>query len=129
MIDELGGVTAAAVKLALDAATLRHQVIANNVANAETPGFAPARVSFEAHLAAARAFLDVSDDRALRSHLDDLTARLASPNAIRRQGEGPVELDAEMVELADNSIRYQALLEGISKQMAIVRTAIEEGRS
>lgn len=129
MLDPIGGVTVAAVKLALDAAVLRHQVIANNVANAETPDFTPMRLDFAGRLDAALAgFVDVRDDAALGARIEQLSERLASPDAIRRDGDGPVELDAQMVELADNSLRYQALLAGLGKQMAILRAAIHEGR-
>jgi len=128
MIEELGGVTAAAVNLALDAAVVRHQVIANNVANVESPGFSPARLDFQRELATASATLDLGDDRVLAGHLDRMAGWLASPGAIHRSDTEAVELDREMVDLADNSIRYQALVAGLSKHMAIVRSAIEDTR-
>jgi len=40
------GTTAAVVTLALDAATMRQQAIAANIANVNTPGYRPVRVRF-----------------------------------------------------------------------------------
>ena len=51
VIEALGGVTSELVGLALDAALLRHEVTANNIANHSTPGYLAKRVSFEEHLA------------------------------------------------------------------------------
>ena len=50
MIENLGGVTSEVAWLALDALSLRHQVISHNIANAETPGFVPKRLEFSEHL-------------------------------------------------------------------------------
>ena len=57
MFGNTEAITVEMAKLALDAASLRHQAIAHNIANANSPGFAPVRVSFEDQLGAVRAAL------------------------------------------------------------------------
>ncbi len=47
MIENIGGVTAQLVNLALDVSSLRQQVISHNIANTNTPGYQPQKVSFE----------------------------------------------------------------------------------
>jgi len=37
-------------------------------------------------------------------------------------------VDLEMVKLSENTIHYQALLKALGKQLAILNTAMSEGR-
>ena len=106
MIEALQGAGVPMAKLALDAASLRHQAIANNIANAHTEGYAPLGVRFDARLAA---------------------ARRAQPEVVRATNE-PVQVDAELVKLSQNTLHYQALLRGIAKHHAILGAAISDGR-
>ena len=50
MIENLGGVTSDVARLALDALSLRHELISHNIANARTPGYVPKRLEFSARL-------------------------------------------------------------------------------
>jgi flagellar basal body rod protein FlgB len=52
---------------------------------------------------------------------------MTSLDAIRDAADPEVALDQEMVNLADNTVRYRALLAALGKQMSIVRTAIDGG--
>lgn len=124
---DLGGVTAAAVRLALDAAQMRHQVIANNMANVATDDFQAKRLDFE-RILASELDLDVDrSERALREGIDRVESRMTSGEALRDADTAEVSLDQEMARLADNTLRYRALLAAIGKQMSIVRTAIDGG--
>src|SRR5262245_38818509 len=124
------GVTASAVELALDAAVLRDFVISNNLANVRTEGYSPRRLTSEDQLRSAGVgvWRDESDD-VVRSRLASVRDELASPASMRTVGHDAVEIDTEMVHLADNTVRYKALLEGLAKSGAIVRAAVTEGRS
>ncbi len=53
MSDLFGSVSFVAMNTALDGLALRQRVIADNVANIQTPGFLAGRVSFEDSLASA----------------------------------------------------------------------------
>ena len=130
MIENLGGVTSQLVSLALDAALLRHQVTAHNIANADTPGFSAGRVNFDDLLARfSTAALDPASDAALRGEIDALRRRLADGDAAVARDGGPVELDREMIALTENVLRYRALLEANSKRGELLKMAISEGRS
>jgi flagellar basal-body rod protein FlgB len=112
MIEALNAVGMTTAKLALDAAALRHQAIAHNLANLNSENYVPLRVSFDAQLAAA--------------------GRAVKPQLVRELDKGagprPQDVDMEMVDLAQNTIHYQALMRGIGKQYAMLRDVISEGK-
>jgi flagellar basal-body rod protein FlgB len=114
MIEGLEGTGAAAARLALDAAALRHQAIAHNLANLNSENYVPLEVSFDAQLAAAR------------------RAQAARPELVQESWRGagprPQDVDLEMVKLSQNTIHYQALLKALGKQLAILNVAVSEGR-
>jgi flagellar basal-body rod protein FlgB len=95
-------------------AALRHQAIAHNLANLHSEGYVPLGVSFDAQLAAQRRA------QAPRPELVAETWRGAGPR--------PHEVDLEMVNLSQNTVHYQALLRALGRQLAIVSSAISEGR-
>lgn len=122
-------ITRSALALALDAATLRHQVIANNIANANTEGFAARKVDFAAYLQEARQVLQQT------GQLDAISLRsLAAGRAaveLRLGPDGkpaPVRLDEEMADMAQNAVHYQALVRALSRQLSIVALAAADGK-
>ena len=123
-LTELTGVTGSMVKLALDTASLRHLVIASNIANANTPGYVPMRVEFEEHLSAA-------------ARTGAYGAGLGRPVASAVVGDpsgfdplqARVQLDVEAAQLAQNTLQYQALLRGLRGHMEMLQIAISEGRT
>ena len=106
------------VRLALDAASLRHQAIANNIANANSAGYAPLKVNFEEQLAFARGGLRGAPMLASVKPFVEADGR----------GSTPVMLDMEMVKLAQNTVHYQSLLKALEKRGAILAAAVSEGR-
>lgn len=127
MMAELSGVTTEVVKLALDAAGLRHQAIANNIANANTPGYVPLRVNFEEQLDALRHGLGGSET-ALKSALGGVKAFIEQDVSSAGSGAANIMLDMEAVKLSQNVVHYQSLLRGLGKQMSILSAAINDGR-
>jgi flagellar basal-body rod protein FlgB len=113
-LESVQGAGARAVKLALDAAALRHQAIAHNLANLGSENYVPLGVSFESQLGAAR------------------DARLSRPELVqdlsRGVGPRPQDVDSEMVKLAQNTIHYQALTRALGKVYAMLRETINEGK-
>ncbi len=112
MIEALNGAGMSMAKLAVDAAALRHQAIAHNLANLNSEGYVPLGVKFDAQLAAA--------------------GRQAKPELVQELDRGvgprPEDVDIEMVKLSQNTIHYQALMRAIGKQYAILRDVINEGK-
>lgn len=127
MIDNLGGVTSQIANIALDAAVLRQQVIAHNIANARTEGFVPKRVEFAEQLSTlieqlrgGTAAADIDDEmKALQKKVDEGSLVKAQPDQL-------VEVDEEMVNLTETVLYYRALLEAQSKRGDIMRMAIRE---
>jgi flagellar basal-body rod protein FlgB len=126
MISGTEAITTKALSLALDAATLRQQAIASNIANANAEGYIPLRVSFNAQFDAVR-----------RSLIDRGRTDLTALGAVRMQLEPalddygvsrPVEIDAEVAALAQNTTHYQTLIRVLSRHLSILASAVSEGK-
>lgn len=126
MIDDIGGVTGKLVKVALDAALIRQEVIANNIANANTPGFLPQKLEFEKYMLQIENSLRPQNESLLSANIQNLKLILQNGETVVQTGKEKVELDIEMKNLAENSIRYQALLAGSSKRSSIIGMAISQ---
>jgi len=120
-------VTMALVIKALDAAALRHQAIAGNIANANSVGYRPLRVSFEEQLGFARQALARGERALTLADLSSVQPTLRQEPA-SQVGEPAVMVDLEMVRLAQNTLQYQALLKGLNHRISIISAAINEGR-
>lgn len=120
-------VTMALVVKALDAASLRHQAIASNLANANSVGYRALRVNFEEQLGFARQILARADASLSAADLTTVRAKLEQAPA-PASGEAAVMIDLEMVRLAQNTLQYQALLKGLNHRISILSAAINEGR-
>jgi flagellar basal-body rod protein FlgB len=104
---------------ALDAYALRHKVIAENIANVETPGYQAKTVSFEKELSDAMNGRSLAGTRTDPRHLPlgaetpgDSAAHVENiPQASGQDGAlsgvNQVDIDAEMTELATNQIRFR----------------------
>ncbi|USX18347.1 flagellar basal body protein [Oxalobacteraceae bacterium OTU3REALA1] len=126
MIASIDAATNASLLLALDAASLRQQAIATNIANANSVGYTRQRVSFEDQLGEARRALGADGSADLFS-LQDVAPRLV-PAASPGGAPQPVQLDVEMAELSRNTVHYQTLLKALSRHYAILATAIGDGK-
>lgn len=120
----------------LDAASMRNTVIANNLANVDTPGFKKSEVVFEYELQKAIRQHRISGVITHEDHLpigrrpaSEVTPRvvLDHTTAMRNDGNN-VDIDREMAALAKNSITYTALAQGIDGEFKKMMTAITEGR-
>lgn len=111
------------LQLALDAAAMRQQAIAHNIANANTPGFQRVAVSFESRIEALKQA--VQEGRA--PSLAGLGDYRPAFETVGRPGDG-VALDLEMASLSENTLRHQALLKALNKELALIGTAINEGK-
>lgn len=127
MTEGLESITAAALGLALDAAALRQQALAANIANAGTPNYAPLRVDFEAQLEDARSALRS------RGRLDAASLAGVQPTLERAPFDelglpAKVALDQEVASMSQNAVQYQALVRGLSKHFAILSAAVGDGK-
>ncbi|MCC2673424.1 MAG: flagellar basal body protein [Ramlibacter sp.] len=122
----IDAITTAALSAALAAGASRQAAVASNIANAGTEGYVPLRLAFDATLEDARAALlergslDPSHISAMRGRLEPVLDAAGVPTR--------VQLDAEMAELAGNSVHFQALLQGLSRHLSILAIAAADGR-
>lgn len=119
---------------ALAASALRHKVIANNIANVNTPGFKKSRVRFEDELQQAldgsRIPLAATDPRHLPGrHAASIPTPQTVPvtgTTMRRDGNN-VDIDQEMALMAENNIYYSALAQQMANYFSGIKTAINGG--
>ncbi|MCR5403118.1 MAG: flagellar basal body rod protein FlgB [Butyrivibrio sp.] len=107
---------------AADASWVRNEVIANNIANADTPGYKRQDVNFEDEL-----------ERALgNSKYKSMDSKVAGLRGVELEGRivndysgfsyrtdhNNVDIDTENVTLAANQIKYQGLMAGLKSEFA-----------
>jgi len=126
MTQNIDAVTTATLALALDAASLRQQAIAANIANHDVAGYVPQTLDFAGQMEVVRRSLDergAVDPRALAS------VQLRLHPMLDAQGQPQqVHLDAEVADMAQNALQYQVLTRALSRHMAILSSAVNDGK-
>ena len=123
---------------ALDYRSMRQDMIASNIANADTPFYRPRDIRFEEKLAAKKAELFQKNSHTLQmaktssKHLEGITQSNTEKAQIffrdghmARNDGNSVDLDVETSEMAKNSVMYNALINGMKKQASIFRAVID----
>ncbi|NLG52653.1 MAG: flagellar basal body rod protein FlgB [Clostridiales bacterium] len=119
--------------LELDAVWKQSEVTGTNIANAEVPGYKAKKLRFESVLGS---MLDTSGNKmkATRAGHSDGRVKYSSPvitvdygTSMRLDGNN-VDVENEMVQLADSNIKYGFLVQKASKEISKIRYAINEGR-
>jgi len=125
-LSESDRITTALVMMALDAAALRHQAIANNLANVHSQDYRPQRLNFEEQLSALRHAVDT------RGSITPTALAQVRPfietGAMRAAGSLAEKMDMELVKLSQNAVHYQSLLKALDKRGTIFSLAVNEGR-
>jgi flagellar basal-body rod protein FlgB len=124
--DMLSDVTVAALVKTLDCAAMRHRALANNIANAETPGFTRSDVEFQERLDAA-----VERARALGSPqpIEEVQPSLVVDRESPARADGNnVDIEREMAALTRNHLEYESAAQALALKLAMLRTAVNEGR-
>ena len=143
MIDRLfNNETMGLIQKSLDASSMQQKLIANNLANVDTPGFKRSEVVFQAKLQAA---LDtqkttqtelpaaLTDPRHI-AFSEQLTLDQVKPSIVQRndttlRNDGNnVDIDTEMSDLAQTQVFYSSLAAVAKKQFSILQSAIFEGK-
>jgi len=116
---------------AMNVSTARHNVISDNITNANTPGFKRSDVSF-------RSVLDNSLDsqfelkvtRPEHTRISNGTNPLViqdQKTSLRSDGNN-VDIDIELANLAENNLYFNSLAHFLSSQLSLLRQSISEGR-
>ncbi len=111
---------------AAKASETRNEVIANNIANVDTPNYKRQDVEFESYLQTALSGDDSLDKRVANINLHNLNAKVYTDNAslsYRLDGNN-VDIDTEEAYLADNQIRYYTLLDSMTQEFSRIRTVL-----
>lgn len=120
----------------LNAASLQHQLITNNIANVDTPGFKASEVVFQSKLQQA---LDKTQDDYLRLKLTnknhipivpEMTINNVEPEIVTRTetslrtDDNNVDIDSEMSKMAENTVYYSTLSELMSLKLGMLKNVI-----
>lgn len=111
---------------AADASWTRNDVLANNIANADTPGFKRKDVQFETYLTDAVAGTDSLDATVAAMDLNQLNATTYTEQAglsYRADGNN-VDISTENVELAKNQLKYYTLMNSINQEFSRLKSAL-----
>lgn len=120
----------------LDAATKRQSVLANNVANVDTPNFKRSDVSFESFLRQQESGVKptlsakVSDSRHFQfGAVTGVPAAVVSTDettSMNNNGNN-VDMDREQALSAENQLRYNSYVEQLNSQITMMRTVVQGG--
>lgn len=113
---------------AADAANTRNEVLANNIANVDTPNYKRKDVSFQNYLEHALIGSESLDERIseVNSHLSDFGGVIYTDSSVlsyRLDGNN-VDIDTENAYLAENQIRYNALVDQIGQEFSRYKTVL-----
>ena len=124
---------------AMTAATIRHEVTANNIANVNTPNYRKSAVEFE-DLLAREIYGEEPDGKLkmVRTHDKHLpfkpfdfhaTPTIVQDNTtIMRTDDNNVDIDIEMASMAKNQLYYNAVVTEFSGHVSRMKNAITSGQ-
>jgi flagellar basal-body rod protein FlgB len=125
------------IRTALEGLTARQRTIADNVANVDTPEFKASHVSFETALKQAVGSVEqplpmTKVQNAVAGPGDapvDVKPSVTIDADLSRRNDGNnVDVDREMLELADTNLRFNALIQTMNAKLSGLRYAINDGR-
>ncbi|MFN0074113.1 MAG: flagellar basal body rod protein FlgB [Chloroflexota bacterium] len=128
------------LQAALNGLAARQRAISDNVANVDTPGFKASRVEFEETLKAAMGRDEGRPKILMLTRVEngvsppsaegtDMGAQaIISSETSRRLDGNNVDIDQEMVKLAETNLTYNALAQLTNSRLALLRTIVNDGR-
>ena len=118
---DLFDTTQTALERAMSGTSARQAALAQNLANANTPGYQRSDVDFQSALAQAFS----SGTPPTTSQLDQITfsPQVSSTGAMQVDGN-TVDINTENADLSENTLDYQALESVMGTRMSILKTAI-----
>ena len=115
---------------AADASWTRNEIITNNLANVDTPGYKRKDVSFQNYLLQE---LTSGDSTSLRTRVNDVelgnlyaTVYTDFTELSYRLDGNNVDIDTENVEFASNQLYYQTVLDTINHQFSMLKAAMQK---
>lgn len=125
--------TLTALQKALDAGALRQRVIADNIANINTPGFKKSTVNFDAFL---KAVLNENVHGLTKTHVRHMDAPGCGPEpqavkvtGTRMRADGNnVDIEEEMIAQAANYLAYQTTAQLVTSRYAKLSMVVRGGK-
>jgi flagellar basal-body rod protein FlgB len=129
--------TLGVLERSLDVRLARHEVLAGNLANADTPGFQPRDVDFGKAMARASAPAEV------QAGAPEIPLGVAGTGTGRGLGGTPlvraegsragldgngVDVDRTLASVAENALQYGAATRAVGKKLAILRYVANDGQ-
>ncbi len=124
------------LKRTMDVSLLRREVIANNIANAETPNFKRTDVTFEASLTKAlnsekgKPFeMKLTRDKHITNdkpvdYKTIMPRRVLDYTTQADSNGNNVDIEKEMMDVVKNQMRYQLLTQSVSKEFQTINKVI-----
>ena len=109
----------------LDVSSVKHKVIANNIANVNTPGYKKMEVSFADQL-------EKAVNESSMNKFDTLQPKIViskedTSETVRNDGNN-VDMDKEVSALVKNTLSYNIYTQLMAKKIELVKSAIENSR-
>ncbi len=120
----------------LDCLWLRNELLSKNIANVNTPGYKRYDIKFDEYLNKEKTKLIINTQASNKKFIaignekkETLAPLLIKDNStsMRRDGNN-VDINIENAELAKNTISYNVMVNQITKELSIIKQAINEGR-
>jgi flagellar basal-body rod protein FlgB len=117
-------ITQLALERAIEGAGKRHEALAANLANANTPGYQRLEVDFHSALSSA---MDKGDEA--HNALERLSFKPAKDQAagVTRADGSTVDVDSESAKLAENALEQQAAVQVAHTRINILKAAMGVG--
>ncbi|HHT9137608.1 MAG TPA: flagellar basal body rod protein FlgB [Candidatus Wunengus sp. YC60] len=109
----------------LDVSSVKHKVIANNIANVNTPGYKKMDVTFADQLEKALNEASPNKFDALQPKI--VISKEDTSGAVRNDGNN-VDMDKEVSALVKNTLSYSIYTQLLAKKYEVVKSAIEGSR-
>ncbi len=111
---------------AADASWLRNELLSDNVANVSTPDYKRKDIEFQTYLAKELEGDGTLDQKVAETDLNSLEASVytdQSSLSYRLDGNN-VDIDTESVKLAENQIRYYALMDSMTQEFSRIKSVL-----
>ncbi len=128
------GQTYEMIRKSMDISSRRHNLIAGNIANIDTIGYAPSDIDFQSALKRAMTEpepdnLDKTNVKHLPGNIDGSAGQINSMDSedVDIYHLDSVNIDTEMMNLMENNVKFRSTAEMLLRKMTILNYAIDEG--
>ena len=113
---------------AMDFQWTKFNAISDNIVNAETPGYKEKVVTFEdslrVQLERAAGGKSTKPQSTVRRLLEDAEVAVFEPQEAARMDENGINVNEQMVEAVRNAYQIQYVMQSISNNLTVLRTAV-----